>query len=81
MDNHSEYKHEPKVCARCQTVFECKLGNVEHCQCRVVSMSEHVQKHIQDQYEDCLCAECLRLIERNFLITPPEETAYRWIRK
>ncbi|HEY5823085.1 MAG TPA: cysteine-rich CWC family protein [Cyclobacteriaceae bacterium] len=60
MYNHPEYMHEPKACPRCQTVFECKVGSVENCQCQAVRLSDDVQKKIQGLYEDCLCANCLR---------------------
>lgn len=60
MDCHPGYKHEPKACSRCETVFECKVGNVENCQCQAVRLSDDVQKLIQKDYEDCLCARCLK---------------------
>ncbi|MDW8286938.1 MAG: hypothetical protein RMJ89_02605 [Flammeovirgaceae bacterium] len=29
-------KHELLTCPRCHKLFECKVGNVAHCQCNIV---------------------------------------------
>ncbi|PZR37624.1 MAG: hypothetical protein DI538_12075 [Azospira oryzae] len=64
MNDHPQYKHEPKACPRCQAVFECKVGNVGNCQCQAVQLSDELQKRIQNEFEDCLCADCLKELRR-----------------
>ena len=65
--NQTEYKHEPKACARCQIVFECKVGNVSECQCQAVRLDDETQKKIQSVYSDCLCANCLEELRVQYL--------------
>lgn len=55
-----EFKHEPKVCPRCQAVFECKVGSVEQCHCSCVQLDQPVQDYVQKKFVDCLCGACLR---------------------
>lgn len=66
MDGYFEYKHEPKACSRCQSVFECKVGNVENCQCQSVYLKDDIQKQIRGMYDDCLCANCLKSMKREY---------------
>jgi len=80
MNPHPEYKHEPKACARCKTVFECKVGNVENCQCQSVRLSDDVQKKIQGTYEDCLCAGCLKELKREYYFKSFQEKIQRLFR-
>ena len=53
------YKHEQKTCPRCHTVFECKTGSIELCQCQTVILDEAQLDYIHARYDDCLCAACL----------------------
>lgn len=62
MKNGIEFTHEPKVCQRCQSLFECKVGNTEQCQCGGLALEEDVRKHIRQIYNDCLCITCLKEI-------------------
>lgn len=52
-------QHETKICPRCQTQFECKLGSINLCQCTTVELNDDDRSYIKEQYEDCLCAACL----------------------
>mgnify|MGYP006272126445 FL=1 len=56
--------HEPKNCPRCGTAFECRVGNIERCQCQVVTIPEEVAEGLQTEYGDCLCADCLKELVR-----------------
>ncbi|MFT4095409.1 MAG: cysteine-rich CWC family protein [Niabella sp.] len=52
-------KHEPKACPRCGQAFECKVGDVSHCQCFGIHFTEEEKKIIGERYADCLCRSCL----------------------
>lgn len=55
-------KHEIKQCPRCGRAFECKVNNPLHCQCMAVTLTVAQLESLQEQYEDCLCVDCLRLL-------------------
>lgn len=55
-------KHEEKICPRCQTAFECKVGDVLHCQCYGIALPDGVSQWIGKKYGDCLCAACLQYL-------------------
>ncbi|MGH8577000.1 MAG: cysteine-rich CWC family protein [Gammaproteobacteria bacterium] len=52
--------HEEKICPRCGTLFECKVGSVVLCQCSAIDLSEEQRTYVMNNYDDCLCAGCLR---------------------
>jgi hypothetical protein len=52
-------KHEEKSCPRCHCVFECKVGDITHCQCYGVKLTLEERTFIEDRYKDCLCRKCL----------------------
>lgn len=56
----ASFKHKLKNCPRCSGSFECKTGNIAHCQCNTVKVSEGVYDFIKLKYKDCLCALCLQ---------------------
>ncbi|MDH5764571.1 MAG: cysteine-rich CWC family protein [Gammaproteobacteria bacterium] len=53
-------QHETKFCPRCNKAFECKCGSINLCQCAAANLSEHLRQHLQQQFDDCLCIQCLR---------------------
>jgi ribosomal protein L34E len=77
MKQSFEYKHEPKACARCHAVFECKVGNVENCQCQSVYLNDEIQKQIHTSYEDCLCASCLKEVKKDYYFQLIQEKVKR----
>jgi len=52
-------KHEAKTCPRCKRPFECKVGDISHCQCSSFVLSAEEVSFIQQRYNDCLCGACL----------------------
>jgi hypothetical protein len=52
-------KHEEKKCPRCNASFECKVGDVAHCQCYGISFTEEEKALVEERYSDCLCRTCL----------------------
>jgi len=65
--------HESKSCARCQSPFECKVGNIAQCQCSGISLSDEEKTWVAANYVDCLCRSCLLEIQREFRRKPTEE--------
>ena len=61
--------HEHKQCQRCGDGFECKTGNVLHCQCQSVVLTSKQRDYIARKYDDCLCALCLMALQAEFSIT------------
>jgi len=53
---------EPKVCPRCQSPFECKVGNILECQCNGIRLTAEAWACIATNYTDCLCRACLLAI-------------------
>lgn len=53
-------KHEEKQCSRCNSLFECRAGNISACQCSQVIIPEVLADHIATVYQDCLCLNCLQ---------------------
>jgi len=49
-----------KICPRCGSEFECCAdGDVAQCHCAKVQLSEKQRTIIKEQYDDCLCRNCL----------------------
>ena len=59
-------KHEQKPCPRCGQLFECKVGDVSHCQCADIKFNEAAYAFVSERYTDCLCINCLKDIEQQF---------------
>ena len=55
-------KHEIKYCPRCQASFECKAGDITHCQCFGIRLTPKLHDEISNKYGDCLCKKCLEEI-------------------
>ncbi|MFP9113101.1 cysteine-rich CWC family protein [Flavobacterium sp. RHBU_3] len=59
-------KHESKYCPRCQAEFECKAGSISLCQCTAVVLSKEESEYISLQYNDCLCANCMKEMQATY---------------
>lgn len=59
-------KHEEKYFPRCKTQFECKVGSILLCQCTTVEISEEERDFIHGQYDDCLCAACMKELKAEY---------------
>lgn len=60
------YKHEEKYCPRCETKFECKVGSILMCQCTTVTLNQDESDFINEIYEDCLCANCMKALKAEY---------------
>lgn len=59
----ADIMHEIKTCPRCNKPFECKSGSIAICQCAEVCVSPETREVLAGKYDDCLCKECLMIIE------------------
>ncbi len=59
-------KHEAKICGRCQTEFECKVGSIDLCQCTAIQLSVEENDYIKTKYGDCLCISCLHFLQAEY---------------
>lgn len=55
-------EHKVKICQRCKADFICKVTTIELCQCSIVEIPDLARQYINENYQDCLCASCLKVI-------------------
>ncbi|HEX5155387.1 MAG TPA: cysteine-rich CWC family protein [Parafilimonas sp.] len=60
--------HEAKTCPRCNNTFECRAGDIVHCQCSGILLSVEESAFIEDRYQDCLCKDCLAQLKDRFVL-------------
>jgi hypothetical protein len=61
-------KHEQKTCPRCLAPFECKVGDVMHCQCYGITFTTDEKSFIEQRYTDCLCRNCLLELKQKYTL-------------
>ncbi len=61
-------EHERKPCAACGTTFECKLGSITICHCFDIPINRDESVYLSNNYDDCLCHECLITAKTQFKI-------------
>ena len=59
-------KHEVIGCDRCGARIECKANSFTKCQCSEVQLTLNELEYIGDQYEACLCASCLIILQQEY---------------
>lgn len=52
-------KHEEKYCPQCNIPFTCKVGDIAHCGCTQVKLSDETRAFLAKTHFDCLCPDCL----------------------
>ena len=60
-------KHEKKNCCRCDSFFECKVGDIANCQCTQMTLSLEEISFMEEMYDDCLCANCIYEMKRRYV--------------
>lgn len=60
--------HEEKCCQKCGQHFECKAGSIMQCQCSAILLSTEERHYIEKQYDDCLCINCLNILQNEHCI-------------
>lgn len=48
-----------KTCKKCQQSFVCRAENIAACQCSQIQLSPAALSNMKEQFEDCLCTNCL----------------------
>jgi hypothetical protein len=61
-------QHENKVCPRCESAFECKVGDIGHCQCSGFVLTAEEMAFIETRYNDCLCSRCLLDLQNKYTL-------------
>lgn len=56
-----------KKCARCSSVFTCRVDNIQLCSCSKVALHPGVKDYIKTNYGDCLCPQCLQTVNNDFI--------------
>jgi hypothetical protein len=59
-------KHEIVNCERCRAPFECKANSYTKCQCTTVQLTLNETQYISEQYDGCLCADCLIELQKEY---------------
>ena len=60
--------HETKTCPRCNNNFECKAGDIAHCQCSNIKLNIEEKSFIEERYDDCLCINCLTELKNSYTL-------------
>jgi hypothetical protein len=53
-----------KKCSKCYNSFDC-CNEKEGCWCENVFLDLETLKDLKNTFDNCLCAECLKVYERN----------------
>lgn len=53
-----------KQCPRCGKTFECRHDEVDNCWCMQTEILPDAMNFILDNYEGCLCRECIDELNR-----------------
>jgi hypothetical protein len=69
-------KHEEKKCPRCNTAFECKVGDIMKCQCYGIEISVAEEAFIKTTYSDCLCSNCLLQLKQRYHLFVEQKVFY-----
>jgi len=59
-------KHEIIKCERCGKAIECKANSYTKCQCSAVQLSLNEVQYIAENYEGCMCADCLTAMQEEY---------------
>lgn len=60
--------HEIKYCPRCHHSFQCKVGDISHCDCTSVNLTLEEKAFIETRYNDCLCLNCLKDLKNKYVL-------------
>ncbi|MCW3126930.1 MAG: hypothetical protein JWO03_2588 [Bacteroidetes bacterium] len=57
----------PTHCPRCHIGFECKVGDIQSCECNSISLDDKERAYISLRFKDCLCAKCMAEMKKEYL--------------
>lgn len=69
-------KHEEKTCPRCGQKFTCKVGDILKCQCFGIEMNDEQQNFISNEYNECLCRDCLLQLQQRYSLFTGQKKLY-----
>ncbi|MDP4265490.1 MAG: cysteine-rich CWC family protein [Bacteroidota bacterium] len=69
-------KHKEKNCPRCHAKFECKVGDIAHCQCYGIQLTVEEEAFVASQYDECLCRNCLLQLKQRYPIFLEQKVFY-----
>lgn len=55
-----------KLCPRCSTSFVCREDRTDLCSCSRIYLLSGVRDYIKENYEACLCPNCLKETNASF---------------
>lgn len=58
--------YSSQACPRCHQSFECKAHTIGVCQCSTISLSKEQTIFINQQYDTCLCINCLWILQQTY---------------
>lgn len=64
-----------KKCPGCFSIFECRVDQIELCNCAKLNLTKGTREYIKDTYESCLCFDCLKKINGELSLIPSNETS------
>lgn len=56
-----------KTCSRCSSTFVCREDRTDVCHCTRIYLVSGVREYLSDNYSGCLCHQCLKETNDNFL--------------
>lgn len=59
-------KHEIISCERCGVRMECKANAFNKCQCNTVYLNLNEVQYVSENFEGCLCANCLNELKEEY---------------
>ena len=63
-----------KVCPNCLLTFRCRVDKIEVCNCSKLNLATGVREHIKNTYGNCLCFDCLKMINDKFAVLSVDKT-------
>ncbi|GAB3259459.1 hypothetical protein GCM10027347_23100 [Larkinella harenae] len=59
-------KNETVGCPRCGAAFECKVDDINLCQCVMVQLDDNQRNYVRSLYDTCLCVSCLQEVRTEY---------------
>ena len=63
---------QAKICGRCSKQIECRVNDIETCDCYKIKLSESTHDFLKETQYNCLCNDCL--ISVNLLVQEADST-------
>ncbi|MBF0576060.1 cysteine-rich CWC family protein [Dysgonomonas sp. GY617] len=70
-----------KICPCCSINFTCRVDKIELCNCSRINLAEGVRQYIKTTYGNCLCFDCLKDLNDQFVKSHEEKAKNKAISK